>query len=138
MRCADPATFVDSRPERMSGSKINDAIFTQLTFASTPDPSVYMLEPLTRAIYRFSPRSDSLEMRGQFRATMEQNNAQFDGLATAIAIGRNRNSPRPGMRADMAIFDEGASTCCYASSEKHWITDPQGIAWEKTTAVTPV
>ena len=32
--------------------------------------------------------------------------------------------------ADMAIFDEGASTCCYASSEKHWITDPQGVAWE--------
>ena len=32
--------------------------------------------------------------------------------------------------ADMALFDEGATTCCYASSEKHWITDPQGVAWE--------
>lgn len=32
--------------------------------------------------------------------------------------------------ADMALVDEGATTCCYASSEKHWITDPQGIAWE--------
>jgi lactoylglutathione lyase len=21
-------------------------------------------------------------------------------------------------------------TCCYARSEKHWVTDPQGIAWE--------
>lgn len=33
--------------------------------------------------------------------------------------------------ADMAIVDEGETTCCYARSDKHWITDPQGIAWEQ-------
>lgn len=32
--------------------------------------------------------------------------------------------------ADMALLDEGTTTCCYARSEKHWITDPQGVAWE--------
>jgi hypothetical protein len=32
--------------------------------------------------------------------------------------------------ADMALRDEGETTCCYARSEKHWVTDPQGIAWE--------
>ena len=32
--------------------------------------------------------------------------------------------------ADLAVLDEGATTCCYARSDKHWITDPQGIAWE--------
>ena len=32
--------------------------------------------------------------------------------------------------ADMALLDEGATSCCYAESEKHWVTDPQGIAWE--------
>jgi lactoylglutathione lyase len=32
--------------------------------------------------------------------------------------------------ADMALFDEGETSCCYAHSEKHWVTDPQGIAWE--------
>jgi lactoylglutathione lyase len=32
--------------------------------------------------------------------------------------------------ADAAFVDEGATSCCYAQSEKHWITDPQGIAWE--------
>ena len=89
-RCTDPTTFVDTRPERTPSAKINDAIFTRLTFASAPDPSLYMLEPLTRAIYRFSPRADSLELRGQFRATMEQNNTLFDGPATAIAISPNR------------------------------------------------
>lgn len=29
-----------------------------------------------------------------------------------------------------AIFDEGATTCCYAQSEKNWTADPDGIAWE--------
>ena len=32
--------------------------------------------------------------------------------------------------ADTAVLEEGATTCCYARSEKHWVTDPQGIAWE--------
>ncbi len=32
--------------------------------------------------------------------------------------------------ADMALLDEGATSCCYARSDKHWVTDPQGIAWE--------
>lgn len=42
--------------------------------------------------------------------------------------------------ADMALLDEGATTCCYARSEKHWVTDPQGIAWEHfhTLADIPV
>lgn len=32
--------------------------------------------------------------------------------------------------ADLALLDEGETTCCYARSDKHWVTDPQGIAWE--------
>jgi catechol 2,3-dioxygenase-like lactoylglutathione lyase family enzyme len=33
--------------------------------------------------------------------------------------------------ADMTILDEGEVSCCYARSDKHWVTDPQGIAWEQ-------
>jgi catechol 2,3-dioxygenase-like lactoylglutathione lyase family enzyme len=33
--------------------------------------------------------------------------------------------------AGMALLDEGETTCCYARSAKHWLTDPQGIAWEQ-------
>jgi catechol 2,3-dioxygenase-like lactoylglutathione lyase family enzyme len=29
--------------------------------------------------------------------------------------------------ADMALLDEGQTTCCYARSDKHWVTDPQGV-----------
>ena len=34
-------------------------------------------------------------------------------------------------RADMALLDEGETTCCYARSDKYWVTDPQGVAWEQ-------
>src|SRR6187399_39071 len=33
--------------------------------------------------------------------------------------------------ADMTLMDEGTTTCCYARSDKYWLTDPQGIAWEQ-------
>ena len=33
-------------------------------------------------------------------------------------------------QADLALHDVGETTCCYARSDKHWLTDPQGIAWE--------
>ncbi|MDH5340934.1 MAG: glyoxalase/bleomycin resistance/dioxygenase family protein [Rubrivivax sp.] len=34
-------------------------------------------------------------------------------------------------QADTALRDDGATSCCYARSDKHWVTDPQGIAWEQ-------
>ncbi len=42
--------------------------------------------------------------------------------------------------AGLALADEGLTACCYARSEKHWVTDPQGIAWEHfhTLADIPV
>jgi hypothetical protein len=32
--------------------------------------------------------------------------------------------------ADKPVLEEGKTTCCYAQSEKSWIADPAGIAWE--------
>lgn len=42
--------------------------------------------------------------------------------------------------AEMALLDEGETSCCYARSDKYWLTDPQGIAWEQfhTLASIPV
>jgi catechol 2,3-dioxygenase-like lactoylglutathione lyase family enzyme len=33
-------------------------------------------------------------------------------------------------RAAIAAQDQPAADCCYAHSDKYWITDPQGVAWE--------
>ena len=32
--------------------------------------------------------------------------------------------------AGMPALDEPKKTCCYAQSDKYWVEDPQGIAWE--------
>lgn len=39
-------------------------------------------------------------------------------------------------RADLALFDEGEATCCYATSDKSWLQDPSGIAWEAYHTMT--
>jgi catechol 2,3-dioxygenase-like lactoylglutathione lyase family enzyme len=37
---------------------------------------------------------------------------------------------RAGLAAGDAVLDEGETGCCYAFSDKHWVTDPSGMAWE--------
>lgn len=34
------------------------------------------------------------------------------------------------LQADQAIVAEAGVHCCYAKSDKYWVTDPQGVAWE--------
>lgn len=33
-------------------------------------------------------------------------------------------------RAGGTVENEGETTCCYASSDKTWVVDAQGVAWE--------
>ena len=33
-------------------------------------------------------------------------------------------------RSGGAVIERGQTTCCYAKSEKSWVDDPAGIAWE--------
>jgi len=33
-------------------------------------------------------------------------------------------------RADRALVEQTGAACCYSSSDKYWVTDPTGIAWE--------
>jgi hypothetical protein len=63
-RCKNPEIFTDPRPGRQSGPYIEDAFFSQIQFSPPPEPSIYLLDPLTRAIYRFSVR---LTLDRQFR-----------------------------------------------------------------------
>ncbi|HEY3300604.1 MAG TPA: ArsI/CadI family heavy metal resistance metalloenzyme [Methylophilaceae bacterium] len=32
--------------------------------------------------------------------------------------------------ADMSVLTQEGTTCCYAKSDKHWVQDPSGLAWE--------
>jgi catechol 2,3-dioxygenase-like lactoylglutathione lyase family enzyme len=46
-----------------------------------------------------------------------------DGVELQEVYGRLRQAEAP-------VLEEGKTTCCYAQSEKSWIADPQGVAWE--------
>jgi catechol 2,3-dioxygenase-like lactoylglutathione lyase family enzyme len=43
----------------------------------------------------------------------------------ALATLRNRAAD-----AALGVRDEKGAECCYALSDKYWLTDPQGIPWE--------
>jgi catechol 2,3-dioxygenase-like lactoylglutathione lyase family enzyme len=46
-----------------------------------------------------------------------------NGAELAEVYGRLKAADRP-------VLEEGATTCCYAKSEKSWISDPDGVVWE--------
>ena len=46
-----------------------------------------------------------------------------DPAELAEVYGRLEQAGRP-------VLEEGATTCCYARSEKSWVSDPDGLVWE--------
>lgn len=46
-----------------------------------------------------------------------------DSAELAEVYGRLKSANGP-------VVEEGATTCCYAKSEKSWIADPDGVMWE--------
>jgi len=54
-----------------------------------------------------------------------------DHLGIEVETGEELSDVYGRLRqADRPVLEEGATTCCYAQSEKAWITDPQGVSWE--------
>lgn len=46
-----------------------------------------------------------------------------DAAELAEVYGALKAAGRP-------VLEEGATTCCYARSDKSWIADPDGVVWE--------
>ncbi len=54
-----------------------------------------------------------------------------DHLGLQVDEGHELDALRERLKkADMSLFDEGETVCCYARSNKSWVTDPADIAWE--------
>ncbi len=66
-RCTDPVPYSDSRPGRVGQMLLPADPFTQVTATQPPDPSLYLLEPKTQAIYHFSLRQ--LTFQRQFQSS---------------------------------------------------------------------
>lgn len=57
--------------------------------------------------------------------------AGIDHLGIQVEAPEELDGLREQMkRADLQLSDEGETTCCYAESDKSWVQDPSGIAWE--------
>jgi hypothetical protein len=53
--------------------------------------------------------------------------------AFAVAYGENTSKARLrpiGTSCVRSTVESAKAACCYANSDKYWIQDPQGIAWE--------
>ncbi|ADE16398.1 Glyoxalase/bleomycin resistance protein/dioxygenase [Nitrosococcus halophilus Nc 4] len=57
--------------------------------------------------------------------------AGIDHLGIQVEEGGELEEVRERLKkADLHTFAEGETTCCYAKSDKTWVKDPSGIAWE--------
>lgn len=66
----------------------------------------------------------AISSRGNAQPGLDHLGFQVDDASELAALKARAQA------ADMALLDESGTTCCYARSDKHWITDPQGVAWE--------
>lgn len=54
---------------------------------------------------------------------------QVDAAAELAALESRLRAADAAVATD-TLLTETNTTCCYASSDKHWVADPQGVAWE--------
>jgi hypothetical protein len=60
-RCTEPVMYLDTRPGRENSSLIPEHPFSQILYNPPPDPSLYLLDPVSRSIYHFSLRSPTFQ-----------------------------------------------------------------------------
>ena len=91
------------------------AMFSNQPTVSKPDYAKWMLDD-PRVNFAISQRSAEL---GLNHLGMQVESAE------ELAEMHQRLQ---GLQAD--VTEEVGAACCYAKSDKYWVTDPQGIAWE--------
>jgi catechol 2,3-dioxygenase-like lactoylglutathione lyase family enzyme len=91
------------------------AIFGAQPVKIKPDYAKWMLED-PRVNFAISTRASKKGV--DHLGIQVEENAELEELRTRVKA------------ADLAVFDEGSTVCCYARSEKSWVKDPAGIAWE--------
>jgi len=66
----------------------------------------------------------AISARGKGHAGLDHLGIQVEDAAELGEVyGRLKEAEGP-------VLEEGATTCCYAKSEKSWIVDPSGLSWE--------
>lgn len=69
--------------------------------------------------------------RINFAITSRTNTKGVDHLGMQVDQESELEEMRERLRvADLSLFDEGETVCCYAQSDKSWVKDPSGVTWE--------
>ncbi len=69
--------------------------------------------------------------RVNFAISTRVQNSGVDHLGIQVDGDGELDELREKMQlADMSLYDEGEVVCCYSHSDKSWVKDPAGIAWE--------
>lgn len=66
-----------------------------------------------------------------FAISQRGNSPGIDHLGIQVENDDELNEIKTRLAAaDMVMLTQEGTTCCYAKSDKHWVQDPSGIAWE--------
>ena len=69
--------------------------------------------------------------RVNFAISMRGRRAGLDHLGIQVENGTELREVYARLdKAGGSVIEQGQTTCCYAQSEKAWVDDPSGIAWE--------
>lgn len=69
--------------------------------------------------------------RLNFAVSTRARNIGLDHMGLQVDDPAELNTLRQQMSAaNIATHRDGETTCCYARSEKSWVEDPNGVAWE--------
>ncbi len=95
-----------------------NTLFGQQPIVSKDDYAKWMLDD-PRVNFAISQRPGRVEASG-----LDHLGFQLDSAPDLHAMTAQLQA------AGVAVTDQGETTCCYAKSDKGWVHDPQGIAWE--------
>jgi catechol 2,3-dioxygenase-like lactoylglutathione lyase family enzyme len=66
-----------------------------------------------------------------FAISTRQQSAGINHLGFQVESAEELRAMRAQLEAaDARMIEEREQPCCYARSDKYWVTDPTGIAWE--------
>lgn len=69
--------------------------------------------------------------RINFAISSRSSHRGLEHLGIQVDSEQELETVREGLNsAELSLFDEGSTTCCYASSDKSWVKDPDQIPWE--------
>ena len=91
------------------------AMFGERPSVEKPDYAKWMLED-PRINFAISHRGQALGVN--HLGMQAEDDAELESIHANL------------QKADTTVVAEKGAHCCYAKSDKYWVTDPQGIAWE--------